>query len=83
MRPLREIEARGLQRGAHAVARFLHLRLGQPHDAELRQASAHVRLHAHQGRLEPREATAVDDGDMHRHSRDWRDRAIPGECGLP
>ena len=78
---VRELEAAGLQRRAHALARFLDLGVGQADQREARQAVGEMHLDRHRGRLEAAQGAAVDDGEGHgidgRRTADQR-----GACGL-
>ena len=60
-------EARGEQRGAHAVARLATRRVGQPDDGERRQSVADVHLDGDRRSVDPRQGRRGDGGE-HRPS---------------
>ena len=62
----REIELRVLQRGAHAVARFLDLGVGQADEIERRQPAGEVDFDRDERGLEPGETAREDDRERHR-----------------
>ena len=54
--PLRKVEARAEQGGAHALARFAHAGLGQSDNLGGRQAAREVHFHPHQRGIDPARA---------------------------
>ena len=76
----RVFEARVLDGGAHALARLLHLGVGEPDDGEGRQAAAEVHLDGDFRRIRAGEGAAPEDGE--RHDAGKFNRA-PGSAGEP
>jgi hypothetical protein len=63
--PRREFEARVLDRGANAVARFLHFGFGKADDREARQPVGEMHFDGHRRRRHPRQRAAVKHGERH------------------
>ena len=62
---VRELEAARLQGGAHALARLLHLGVGEAHQGEARQAVGEMDLDLDLGCLEAAQGPAVNGGEAH------------------
>jgi hypothetical protein len=58
-------EVGGVERRAHAIARFPHFLFGQSHDVRARKSAAHVHFHTHEGRIQARERATEHDGEGH------------------
>ena len=63
--PLREFKLRGLQRGAHAVARLAHFGIGQPYQAESGKAIGQMHLDRDLGRIKADERAAAHERKRH------------------
>jgi hypothetical protein len=72
----RKIELRVLQRGAHALARFLHLGFWKTDKVERRQPAGEMHLDGDQRRVDAGEAARENDGE--RHDVEARAPAPPG-----
>ena len=71
--PRRHLEAAVLQRGADAVARFLHFRIRQADDRKRGQAIGKVDFDTYLGRLHASQGAAFQDGQTHQTPL-WRER---------
>jgi hypothetical protein len=67
--PLGKLELAGLQRGAHPVAGFAHLDVGQPDQRERGQAIGKVDFDADLGGGEANEGATGQDGQAHDEAR--------------
>ena len=78
---VRELEAAGLQRRAHPLARLLDFGVGQTHQREARQAVGEMHLDRDRGRFEAAQGTTVDDGKGHGSKAAERRPRGQGGCG--